>query len=401
LSGSNDLLGDLVAKARQGARGETGAHGLLEGENDMRLAKKPRTNATIADLASPGVIEKDLIGTHELPKADRSTHQSNRRFGRATAVLSVVAMISGFSVLIAPAANAAPLTNTSWTVSNNQVSKTGVTYSYSFKPASGTNIKKINFVVSGSGLAGTPAIVKAYGIGAGAVVLVGQTITYTVTTPTSAGVPIYLEFSGLTNSGTAGSYTTAITTLDGSSANIDTATPAAVTLAANNTAVAVTIAKSTTFTIDTTGFTLAMDPSLTALADQSQTVILTVLTNANSGYTLSVGDTANGLQSGSSAGSPTIADVSAGKGTSLAWPGANKFGYTVTGTGTGLTVDSNFSGSKYAGYVAAGEPVASRTNPTGGAADTINIINRVAIDYSAPTGDYTDTVTYTLTPNYA
>ncbi len=32
MSGSNDLSGDLVAKARQGARGETGAHELLERE---------------------------------------------------------------------------------------------------------------------------------------------------------------------------------------------------------------------------------------------------------------------------------------------------------------------------------------------------------------------------------
>ena len=29
MSGSNDLLGDLVAKAQRGARGETGAHDLL------------------------------------------------------------------------------------------------------------------------------------------------------------------------------------------------------------------------------------------------------------------------------------------------------------------------------------------------------------------------------------
>ncbi|MCU1588666.1 MAG: hypothetical protein JWN31_2159 [Frankiales bacterium] len=36
LSGSDDLSGDLVAKARQGARGETGARNLLEGETQMR-----------------------------------------------------------------------------------------------------------------------------------------------------------------------------------------------------------------------------------------------------------------------------------------------------------------------------------------------------------------------------
>jgi hypothetical protein len=58
LSGSNDLLGDLVAKARQGARGETGARELLERENEMRLMKKSKTiivGAAIAGLASTGI----------------------------------------------------------------------------------------------------------------------------------------------------------------------------------------------------------------------------------------------------------------------------------------------------------------------------------------------------------
>ena len=99
----------------------------------------------------------------------------------------------------------------------------------------------------------------------------------------------------------------------------------------------VTIAKSPTFTVDTTAFDSGMDPSLPALADQSQTVGLTVLTNANSGYTLTVADIATGLQSAST-GNPVIADVSAGKATSLAWPGVDKFGYTVTGTGA--TIDA-------------------------------------------------------------
>jgi len=122
-----------------------------------------------------------------------------------------------------------------------------------------------------------------------------------------------------------------------------------------------------------------------------------VLTNANSGYTLTVADLATGLQS-SSTGNPVIADVSANKAASLAWPGTNKFGYTVTATGA--TPDAAFSSSKYAGYVVGGEQVASRANPTGGTADTISIVNRIAIDYGAPTGDFTDTVTYTMAPNY-
>ncbi len=322
------------------------------------------------------------------------------RFRRGFALLLAVTLAAAVSVLGAPAASAAALTNVSWTVSNNQVSRTGVTYSYAFRTATAGTIGKIVFTVSGAGLAGTPTIVKNYGVPAGTVARAGQVITYTVTTPVAvaANVPIYIEFGALTNGGTTGSYTTSVNTQTAGSVTIDGPTNTnAVTLAATNTAVTVTVSKSTMFTIDITAFDLFMDPSLPALADQSQTVGLTVLTNANSGYTLTVGDAATGLQS-SSAGNPVIADVSAGKAGSLAWPGPNKFGYTVTTTGA--TADAAFTGSKYAGYTAAGEQVASRANPTGATADTISIVNRVAIDYGAATGDYTDTVTYTVSPNY-
>ena len=335
-----------------------------------------------------------------IARTPRSRKGGLSRFRRQGAFLLVVSLAAAVSVLGAPAASAAALTTVSWTVSNNQVSATGVSYSYSFKTGTAGTIGKVVFTVSGAGLAGTPTIVKNYGIPAGTVARAGQVITYTVTTPVAvaANVPIYIELGANTNSATVGSYTTSVQTQTAASAVIDGPTNTnAVTLAATNTAVTVTVAKSTTFTIDTTAFTLAMDPSLPALADQSQTVGLTVLTNANSGYTLTVGDNATGLQS-SSSGSPVIADVSAGKAGSLAWPGPNKFGYTVTTTGA--TADAAFASSKYASYVAAGEQVASRTNPTGGTADTISIVNRVAIDYGAPTGDYTDTVTYTVTPNY-
>jgi hypothetical protein len=320
------------------------------------------------------------------------------RSGRGLVV--VLAIVGSLLALGAPAAQAAALTNLSWTVTNNQVSATNVTYSYSFKTATAGTIGKITFAVSGAGLAGAPAIAKNYGIGAGTVARAGQTITYTVTSPVAvaAGIPIYVEFSGMTNSSTAGSYTTTITTQTAASATIDGGTATnAVTLAANNTAVTVTVAKSLTFTSDTQSYTLAMDPSLPALADQTQNVVLTVLTNANSGYTLTVSDSATGLQS-SSTGNPVIADVSTGKATSVTWPGGDKFGYTVTTTGA--TADAAFSGSKYAGYVSAGEQIASRANATGATADTITIANRVSIDYGAQAGDYSDTVTYTVTPNY-
>ena len=106
-----------------------------------------------------------------------------------------------------------------------------------------------------------------------------------------------------------------------------------------------------------------MDPSLGALADQSATVGLTVQTNANSGYTLAVSDSATGLQS-SGSGNPVIAKVSTGKATSRGLAGGANWGYTVTGTGA--TIDSAFSGSKYAGYTSGGETIATRAGSTGG-----------------------------------
>ncbi|PZR78585.1 MAG: hypothetical protein DLM65_12475 [Candidatus Aeolococcus gillhamiae] len=320
--------------------------------------------------------------------------------GRSTSIMAACGLVASLLIVTAPSALAATLTNNSWTVSNNQVSAANVNYGYSFKTATTGTIKSITFVVSGANLGGVPAIVTAYGIGAGSVTRAGQTITYTVTAAVSvsAGIPIFVEFSGVTNPSPGGAYTTAITTQTATPTTIDTVSPGpSVTFAASNTAKTIVVAKSLTFTVDTTAFTLALDPSLPALADQSQVINLTVLTNANSGYTLTVKDLATHLQSAAT-GNPTIPQVSAGKATSLAWPGAPNTGYTVTGTGA--TIDAAFSASKFAGYTSAGEVVATRANATGATADTFAITDRTAIDYSVQATTFTDTLTYTVTPNY-
>ena len=323
-----------------------------------------------------------------------------RTKGVLAPLLAVTLITAAYLAFSVSGARAATPTNMSWTLSNNQIGATGVTYSYSFTTATTGTIKSITFAVSGAGLAGTPTISRNFGIGAGTVSRTGQTITYTVTSAASvpAGIPIYLSFGALTNSSTAASYTTAITTLTVASATIDTGTTPAVALAASNTAVTVAIAQSLTFTANSTAFELDMDPSLPALADQTATVGLTVQTNANSGYTLAVADGASGLQSGS-AGNPTIPKASTGKATSVAWPGAPNWGYTVTGTGP--TIDAAFSGSKYAGYTTGGETIATRANATGASSDTITLTNRVAISYGVNAGVYSDTLTYTVTPNYS
>jgi hypothetical protein len=325
------------------------------------------------------------------------THEHGRVARPWVAAAAILTMI--LFLWSTPSASAATLTNMSWSVSNNQVGATNVNYAYSFTTATTGTIKTITFAVSGAGLAGTPTISRNFGIGAGTVARVGQTITYTVTSAVSVstGIPIYIELAALTNSGTIGSYTTTITTQTAVPATIDTGTTPTVTLAATNTAATVTVAKSLVFTINNTAFELDMDPSLPALADQTATVGLTVQTNAHSGYTLTVGDSATGLQSAAT-GNPVIAKASTGKATSVTWPGAPNWGYTVTGTGA--TIDAAFSGAKYAGYTSAGEQIASRAGSTGGTADTITVSNRVAIDFTVPSVVYTDTLTYTVTPNY-
>src|SRR5207245_3945310 len=123
--------------------------------------------------------------------------------------------------------------------------------------------------------------------------------TVTAAVSVSAGIPIFVQLSGMTNPA-AGSYTTAIATNTAVPAVIDSGTTPAVVFAASNTAKTIVVAQSLTFTLDTTAFQLNMGPSLPALADQTVTINLTVLTNANSGYTMPVSDNAAGMQSPSS-----------------------------------------------------------------------------------------------------
>src|SRR5207244_6166823 len=103
------------------------------------------------------------------------TGTAGRRARRWSLVLAG-AMIVTFLALSATPASAATLTNVSWSVSNNQAGATGVTYSYSFTTATTGTIKTITFAVSGSGLAGTPAIARHFGIGAGTVAPPGPTV---------------------------------------------------------------------------------------------------------------------------------------------------------------------------------------------------------------------------------
>ena len=140
-------------------------------------------------------------------------------------------LAAGLVALTAAPAFAASLTNISWTVSNSQTGKTGVTYAYAFKTATTGTIKTVTMTVP-AGTGGAVAVGTVYGLGAGTVSLAANTLTYTVTSAVSvpANIPIYVSFTGLTNTATAGSYTSTITTQTSVPATIDTGTSPAVTV---------------------------------------------------------------------------------------------------------------------------------------------------------------------------
>jgi len=324
----------------------------------------------------------------------------NHRTLRTLASAGVATLaIAGAGVLAAAPAAAGTLGTVSWAVSNNQVGASGVQYTFTFTTADTGTIASITMTVPAT-TGGTPAVESNSGIGAGTVDLTSDTITYTVTSPVSvpADTSIQLVFSGLTNPSSATSSTSTVTTLNGSDETIDASTSQSVTFAAGDTTVTIAVAQSTTFSSDTQSFSLLLDPSLAGTATITKDVGLSVQSNAASGYTLSVRNSSNGLYKSTS---PTYAipAASAGMASAATWPGANRYGYSLTLTGP-TAGHANLNGGNFAGYTSGGESVATASGPTGASAHTIALTNQIQVSYATPAGTYTDTLTYTVTPSY-
>lgn len=104
-------------------------------------------------------------------------------------------------------------TNLLWTASSHATSATGALYTWAWTTSVSGTLSSITMTVP-SGTAGTPTVAANVGLGAGTVALAGTTLTYTITSPVnvSAGTAINLQISGLTNTATAGTYTSTLTT---------------------------------------------------------------------------------------------------------------------------------------------------------------------------------------------
>jgi hypothetical protein len=317
-------------------------------------------------------------------------------------VAGLVVMTGVFGLLTSAAFAAGTLTKTSWSVSNSQTGKTAVTYAFAFTTAtaSGTNLTSVTMSVP-AGTAGTVATGVVYGLGAGTSTFASNLLTYTLTTPAplAANLPVYVAFTGLTNTTTSNSYTSTITTIKTGPTTVDSATTAAVIFGPSSTGVTVTVAQTLTFTNNMPNFSLVIDP--TSLNNsQTQVAILSVQTNAVGGYTLAASDT--GLSRSVPAFSFT--PVSAGPGTGVAtFPTTAAWGCsaTLSGAGTdGAALAAGLTGGKFVGYPTTAANFLTTTGATGGTPDTLTITDQVGVDYTVPDGSYSDTITYVVTPTY-
>ena len=218
-----------------------------------------------------------------------------------------------------------------------------------------------------------------YGLSAGTVTLAASILTYTITAPApvAAGIPIYVAFTGIINTTTAGTYTSVVTT-NTAGGVLDAATTASVTFGPSSTSVNVTVVQTLTFTDNTSSFTLFVDPSMLNSA-RSQAVVLTVQSNAASGYSLAAWDT------GLSRTLPpfTIPGVTTGPTLGAATFPASGFGASATLTtgGTdGAALAAGFAGGDFVGYPVSAANFLTATGPTGGTPDTLTITDGVGID---------------------
>jgi hypothetical protein len=310
----------------------------------------------------------------------------------AAALAAIAAAALGFA---APA-SAAAISTAAWSASQPQPGSNGVRYTWTFTTPTSDTLAEVRFTVPPGTTSAGLTVADLAGLGAGAVThdTVTNTVVYTlgVAANVPAGTTVMLAVDGFVNTAVQGTYHSTITTVNAGNTAVDTGDSNNVVIDNASTLVKVVVARSTAFTSDTDGITLAMDPSVAALADQSRAVTLNIATNAANGYTL---DTRIDRQlTGTVNPSATFAAASAGVGSPAGSVTANRFGYRVTTAGGTATP----AAAGYLGYTTGGETVLSNTTSTAG--DQVVLTNRAVIDHLQPADTYTGTITYTVTPRY-
>lgn len=170
----------------------------------------------------------------KLPNSEgRQSHRDLRGLARSwprRAVLFLAVLLTILAEVIVPTIPSAgsSLTGVAWSASSSQASASSVSYSYVFTTASSQSLTSINFAVP-SGTSGTPTLqsIKVWSgyniaLSGTSVTLAGATLTLSFgSVYIPSGAVITLQINGLTNTTTAGTYTSSVTTNNGAT-SIDT-----------------------------------------------------------------------------------------------------------------------------------------------------------------------------------
>lgn len=284
------------------------------------------------------------------------------------------------------------MTSAAWFwVSDAGLSATPVVYSWEFVSRTATAIKSVTLTVPVSATTSVYLVDALNLPSTGTVSLSGGVVTYTlagaVTVP--AGRHMYLSIAGFTNTASAGIQHSTVTTLTSGGATVDASTSGGVYFSLA-TAVLPVPRPAATVTSPVVA-KIYVDPLLRP--DSTVVTTLAVGVNATNGYTLAVSGTALSGVNG------TIAPVSANLAGAVVSGsfGVNRVGYTAAVTGLGAYQGA--AGS-YAGYTTGGETAVTAARPTAVGGDSVQITNRIRIDYLQKAGTYSGTVSYRVTGNY-
>jgi hypothetical protein len=159
---------------------------------------------------------------------------STVRWRTSTAVrlfLLLALAAAGGMIGSASPATAATFTSVTWTTSKSTTGASAVSYTYTFTAGTSASLSSVTMTVP-SGTAGTPTVgtVSPAGLAGGSVDLASSTLTYSFTpVQVAAGTAVSIKINGLTNTSTAGTYTSTVTTNSGAR-SVDTGTTGSVVL---------------------------------------------------------------------------------------------------------------------------------------------------------------------------
>lgn len=341
-------------------------------------------------------------------------------------------------------AKAAALTSYSLKINNSQAAATGVTYTFQWTVSATTDIKQIDIQIctTASGTCSAPSGFAAGNeptLQADNIAGTGRTVTsptdnafrVVVTTPgTQTATTMSLVFTGVVNPSTVNStyYARTTTYSDTGTSVIDGPTTTAfAVLDTTSIAVSATVDPLFTFTvapvntgtvngdtINVGGVTAAAIPfgSLNTTTASVSAHDLTVVTNANNGYTITASTSATSqtgfppLVSGATNNIDNFTGTNASPATWSAPNGGTAntdtgfFGYTTNDSTLCIGTVDRFTngGPNYAGFSTVGREVACNSSPV--TTETTRVGWKIAINALQPAGSYTGTVILVATPTY-